>query len=111
MSLNESINASQVSAPRMRLMSQISEIRRDESQYDDFQFVPKKIISHEMAVGSDRTSCNDAFTDVKNLVMRDEIGVMTKNVETHNANTATCTEFAVASSQHETETRDTGCDG
>lgn len=43
--------------------------------------------------------------------MRDEIGVMTKNVETLNANTATCTEFAVASSQHETVTRDTGCDG
>lgn len=96
MSLNESI-ASQNREPRMSILSQISNIRQEESPFEEFQFVQKKV-SHEMAVGCDKTSVNDAFTDVKNLVMRDEIGVMTRNVETLNANTATCTEFAVASS-------------
>ena len=41
-----------------------------------------KKISHEMGVGNHNaeTSVKNAFTDVKNLVTRDEIGVMTKNV-------------------------------
>ena len=41
-----------------------------------------KKISHEMGVGNHNaeTSVKNSFTDVKNLVTRDEIGVMTKNV-------------------------------
>jgi hypothetical protein len=76
----------------------MSAIRREEvSPFEEIQFQRKKI-SHEMASGRDQAVVNDAFTDVKNLVTRDDIGVMTKNVEMSDVNTATCTEFAVASS-------------
>lgn len=36
---------------------------------------------------------------------------MTKNIKTNDMNIATCTEFAVANTQAEAETRDMACDG
>ena len=97
----------------MSLMSNASAIRFVEDQMPDTERREYKKISHEMGVDSSdiKMVSQDAFTDVKNLVTKDEIGVMTKNIVMTDMNIATCTEFAVASSQIGAETRDMGCDG
>ena len=50
-----------------------------------------KKISHEMGVGSNQVvfQAQDAGTDVRNLVSKGEIGIMTKNVQMADMNTAT----------------------
>ena len=75
------------------------------------EFEVDKKISHEIGVGSDKIIKHgqDVQTDVKELVTKDSVGVMTRGVKTSDMQISTCTETAVASNQTGVETKDFGC--